>query len=327
MRKIVFILAATICQYTTVGQVTKNVIVEHFTNTYCSICASRNPGFYANRVQFPQVIHIAYHPSAPYTACPLNQHNKPENDDRTNYYGIYGSTPRLVIQGKVLGSSANYNDASIFQSELGQTSAFVVEAKVSPSGNNNVSVSVKVKKIAASTLSSAQLYAALTEDTLFFNAANGETKHYDVFRKSVWGAPMNITAPANIGDSVVYTQTLVLNTIWIPNRINAIAMLQDQNKEIVQVAKSENLKGATAIQTTNQPKQVTIFPNPTKGYITMNVKEPSTILVYNTMGKLLKNFKQDVPLANYDLTNLPSGVYCIEVVEGNEKHYQNIVKE
>lgn len=327
MRKIVFILAATICQYAAISQITKNVIVEHFTNTYCSICASRNPGFYTNRIQFPQVIHIAYHPSAPYAACPLNQHNKPENDDRTNYYGIYGSTPRLVIQGKVLGSSANYSDASIFQSELGQTSAFDIEAKVSPSGINNVSVSVKVKKIAASTLSSAQLYAALTEDTLSFNAANGETKHYDVFRKSVWGTPMNITVPANIGDSVVYTQTVVLNTTWVPNRMYAIAMLQDQNKEIVQVARSANLKGTTTIAVFNQSGESIIYPNPTKGLVTINIKEPSTIFVYNTMGKLLKNFKQDVQLANYDLANLPSGVYCIVVVEGNEKHHQNIVKE
>ena len=30
------------------AQVPKKVIVEHFTNTLCSVCASRNPGFYSN---------------------------------------------------------------------------------------------------------------------------------------------------------------------------------------------------------------------------------------------------------------------------------------
>lgn len=327
MRKIVFIIAATLSQYSAISQVTKNVIVEHFTNTYCSICASRNPGFYSNRVQFPQVIHIAYHPSAPYAACPLNQHNKQENDERTNYYGIYGATPRLVIQGKVVASSTNYNDASIFQSELGQTSAFEVEAKLAPSGSNSIMVSVKLKKVSSSSLSSLQVYAALTEDTLFFNAANGETKHYDVFRKSVWGAPMNITAPSNIGDSIVYTQTIALNSAWIAKRMNVVAMLQDASKQIVQVTKSANLQGATSIATANQSTETIIYPNPTKGVITVKVKEPSTIMVYNTIGSLLKTVKQNSLSATYNLEFLPAGAYNIRIADCAKVHYYNIVKE
>ncbi|MBN8669254.1 MAG: T9SS type A sorting domain-containing protein [Chitinophagales bacterium] len=327
MRKIVFIIAATLTQYSAFSQVTKNVIVEHFTNTYCSICASRNPGFYTNRVQFPQVIHIAYHPSAPYAACPLNQHNKQENDDRTNYYSIYGATPRLVIQGKVVASSTNYNNASIFQSELGQNSAFEIEAKLTPSGSSSITVSVKLKKVSSSSLSSLQLYAALTEDTLFFNAANGETKHYDVFRKSVWGAPMNITAPSNIGDSIVYTQTIALNSAWIANRMNVVAMLQDANKEIVQVTKSANLKGMTGIGKTNQPTDGIIYPNPTNSVITVEVKEPSVISVYNAIGKLMKTIKQHSLSATYNIDFLPAGVYSIRIADRAGVYYKTIVKE
>lgn len=327
MKKIVFIIAATLTQYSAFSQVTKNVIVEHFTNTYCSICASRNPGFYTNRVQFPQVIHIAYHPSAPYAACPLNQHNKQENDDRTNYYSIYGATPRLVIQGKVVPSSTNYNNASIFQSELGQNSSFEIEAKLTPSGSSSITVSVKLKKVSSSSLSSLQLYAVLTEDTLFFNAANGETKHYDVFRKSVWGAPMNITAPSNIGDSIVYTQTIALNSAWIANRMNVVAMLQDANKEIVQVTKSANLQSATSIATANQSAEMIIYPNPTKGVITVEVKEPSIISVYNAIGKLMKTIKQHSLSATYNLDFLPAGVYSIRIADSAGVYYKNIVKE
>ncbi|MBL7681903.1 MAG: T9SS type A sorting domain-containing protein [Flavipsychrobacter sp.] len=327
MRKIVFIIAAALSQYSAISQVTKNVIVEHFTNTYCSICASRNPGFYTNRVQFPQVIHIAYHPSAPYAVCPLNQHNKQENDDRTNYYGVYGATPRLVIQGKVIASSINYNDASIFQSELGQTSAFEAEAKLAPFGSNSIMVSVKLKKVSSSSLSSLQLYAALTEDTLFFNAANGETKHYDVFRKSVWGAPMNITVPSNIGDSIVYTQTIALNSAWIANRMNIVAMLQDASKQIVQVTKSANLQGATSIAAANQSTEGVIYPNPTKGVITVNVKEPSTVLVYDAIGKLMKTIKQNSLSATYNLDFLPTGVYRIRITDRAGVYYKNILKE
>jgi hypothetical protein len=91
----------------TLAQVPKKVVVEHFTNTRCSVCASRNPGFYNNYKTQAGVIHLAIHPSSPYAACVLSQHNPVENDARTNYYGVYGGTPVLVIQGVVISTSAN----------------------------------------------------------------------------------------------------------------------------------------------------------------------------------------------------------------------------
>ena len=96
------------------AQVPKKVIVEHFTNTVCSVCASKNPGFYTNLKNQQGVIHLAVHPSSPYTSCILSKHNVSENDARTNYYGVYGATPRLAIQGVVIASNANYSSAAIF---------------------------------------------------------------------------------------------------------------------------------------------------------------------------------------------------------------------
>src|SRR5688572_6916976 len=105
-----------------IAQVPKKVIVEHFTNTKCSICASKNPGFYTNLAAHPGVLHLSVYPSSPYAACLLSQQTQPESDARTNYYGIYGGTPRFIIQGTVLPSNTNYADASIFTPYTGQTS-------------------------------------------------------------------------------------------------------------------------------------------------------------------------------------------------------------
>ena len=90
------------------SQVPKKAVVEHFTNTNCSVCASRNPGFYTNLNMQTGVLNLAVHPSSPYPNCLLYQQNATANDARTNYYGIYGSTPRLVINGNVISSAANY---------------------------------------------------------------------------------------------------------------------------------------------------------------------------------------------------------------------------
>jgi len=102
------------------AQISQKVIAEHFTNTKCSVCASRNPGLIQNFVSNPDVLHISIHPSSPYATCIFNQHNKTENDDRTKYYGLYGSTPRLAINGNVQASSVNFGSSTLFTSYKGK---------------------------------------------------------------------------------------------------------------------------------------------------------------------------------------------------------------
>jgi hypothetical protein len=97
-------------------QIPKAVIAEHFTNTWCSICASRNPGLLSNLNSFPQLIHIAYYPSSPHAGCPLTMHNPVEANARTNYYGIYGGIPQLVVGGSVV--SGVFTNPAIFSSQL-----------------------------------------------------------------------------------------------------------------------------------------------------------------------------------------------------------------
>src|SRR5260221_7207968 len=92
---IISLLSQFICQLS-LAQVAKKIIVEHFTNTDCSICAALDPGFYANLNAHPGVLHLSIHPSAPYPNGLLYKQNATANDARTNYYGVYGSTPRLV---------------------------------------------------------------------------------------------------------------------------------------------------------------------------------------------------------------------------------------
>lgn len=191
---------------TTKGQVAKKVITEHFTNTVCSICASKNPGFYTNLNSQSGVIHLAIHPSSPYSSCILNQHNVTENDARTNYYGVYGSTPRIVIQGSVIPSSANYSSASLFSPFLSQNSPASIKIKQYKYGNDSIRSRIVIKTEALHSLGSLKLFVALAEDTIFYSSPNGETKHYDVFRKSLTGTSgVTVTLPSTVGDSVIFT--------------------------------------------------------------------------------------------------------------------------
>ncbi|OSZ78374.1 hypothetical protein CAP35_08965 [Chitinophagaceae bacterium IBVUCB1] len=308
----------------TAQPVSQTVVAEHFTNTYCSVCASRNPGLYSNHAAFPQVLHIAYHPSSPYVACPLNQHNKSENDARANFYGVFGSTPRLLIQAKEVTGS--FTTASIFQNELGKTTAFEVSAKLTESAGN-IEVRVVVTKKDASSLTNLTLYVPLVEDTLFFAAANGESKHMDVFRKSFWGnTPLAITAPANVGDSIVSTQQITVNSAWNKGRIYAIAILQDGSKNHVQAAKSNKLPYATGIVNTSI-KQLSIFPNPSSDHIQLNGNNAYryNLSITDMTGKVISSLSIS-GRDKIDVSALPIGTYIVRVSQDDDVQYVKFIK-
>ena len=275
------------------AQVAKKVVVEHFTNTKCSVCASKNPGFYTNLNNHPGVIHLAVHPSSPYSACVLSQHNVVENDARTNYYGVYGSTPRLVIQGVVISGSANYSSASIFTPYLGQMSPASIKIVQSKYGNDSIRSRIVIKTVATHALGGLRLFVALAEDTLNYTGSNGETVHYDVFRKSLTGATgINITLPATVGDSVVYTKSSPSNVAWNFSRIQTIAILQEAtSKAVVQsesvLASSNNV--TTGIFSANAFNQnITAFVTDNAIVIKQAVySENTSITVYDLTGKII----------------------------------------
>ena len=311
-------------------QVPRKVVAEHFTNTYCSICASRNPGFYANLFSFPEVLHIAYHPSAPYAACPLSMHNVAENDARTNYYGVYGATPRLVIEGTVLAAAANYSSASIFTPELGQTSSFTVGVALTAAAPDSVLTTVVVRKVDTSSITSLTLYALIAEDTLFFPANNGEAVHHDVFRKAVWGAmPLAITAPAMVGDSVVYAQKTALNSVWHNNQLSATALLQDAGKRVVQAGRSAHLPYAAAVTELQSPAAISVFPNPAQQTLFINgsnIEYPYTATITNAIGSLVLSamvYDGKMPLP---ISAIAPGAYFLSVSNGRQLLKTRFVK-
>jgi hypothetical protein len=326
-RSVLSSLAIAILSFTANAQaVSKRVVVEHFTNSYCSICASRNPGFYNNLWQFPQVLHVAIHPSAPYSACPINKFNKTDNDARTNFYGVYGSTPRLIIQGKVIPANADYNSASLFQNELNQLTPFDVNVSLTPISFADAQVRVVVKKVDASTLTNLQLFGAIVQDTFFFNANNGETKHYDVFRKAVWSSPMSITAPANVGDSIVYTQTVSLDQS-LP-KVYAMAILSDAaNKEVVQAAKSTTIPVTTTVNTTSAAQVATsIYPNPTfdKLYVE-TVNNTASYIVTDIKGIIVA--RGNSVRNSIDVSALSKGVYILKLNSANNQEVLKFIKQ
>lgn len=304
------------------AQVPATTVVEHTTNTVCGICASRNPGFYDNLEDHPHILHLAIHPSSPYSSCILNQHNTAENDARTDYYGIYGSTPKFVIQGELLPVSADLTDPAIFDPYEGGTSPASLSLRQWKYGADSVRVRVVVRTETAHGLGTLRLFVALAEDTIFYHAPNGEDLHFDVFREALT-APVgdDLILPATVGDSVVFTAATPSHPDWEVGRIFAIAILQEaSDKHVIQAgalpaaANSAQEDTATTTGLSGPVFAARVGPIPAEDRLDIRFEglAAGTAELRDLSGRLRRAvaFRGDFAIA---LGDLPSGFYVLQL--------------
>lgn len=324
-------IATLLSSFITAQDVPKNIVVEHFTNTRCSVCAGRNPSFYNALNQNPDVIHIAFHPSAPYSACLFSTQNKTQNDARTNYYGIFGSTPRFVINGVERSGQATSN--TVYNEFKNQTTPVDLKVSIAKAGTNDIEVSFDVDIKSKNNIGSVNYLVALVEDTVFYNAPNGEKIHRDVFRKSYSNDALpSFMIPQNAGNQYNFRDVIKTESIWDLSRIYAIVIITDSNKRVVQVAKSPlynpNVISSTDIQTENA-QNVNIYPNPVtselffQSYINESIRK---VVIKNSVGQTLIESEPKVNQSSINVSNLVNGTYFLEVSFENGKSIQKFIK-
>ncbi len=328
MRQALLLLGLTWASIS-LAQVPKKVVVEHFTNTRCGICANRNPAFFNNLDNQSGALHVAVHPSSPYSSCLFNQHNPSENDDRTSYYGIYGSTPRLVIQGEVVPASANYGNASIFNPHLNEESDFSLHIKPFITSNgDSLYTEVYIVRESASNISEASLFLAAVEALVQYNAPNGEDEHHNVFRESYLDVTgQSVTLPTDVGDSVMVSGWVSISEDWESDEMYAMAILQDDNKSVLQAESSEGITLGTIESSGDglgygdfELNALKLFPNPTSDRLIIESDVAlQQIEVFDLLGQRVMTETANASFVQLEMHDLSSGKYLVRMIdeEGN----------
>lgn len=306
-------------------EVPQKIVVEHFTNTRCGICASRNPGFYAALNQKPNVLHVAYHPSSPYSNCLFSTQNKAENDERTRFYDVYGGTPRFLLNGEEK-SGATMQNVSVYTPYENKTTPISVTIGLLPLGNDSIKVNVSVIAVAPHNLTNLSLYIPLVEDVVNYAAPNGEGIHYDVFRKSFTGInPVTFAAPAHNGVPYQFTSTVAKNSIWNQDKLYALAIVQKEDKSMVQTEASAlfDKNGVSSTdQEINNDLSFIIAPNPTNDLIFIHSEYKSSfdrLTIYDISGKIVLHTSSIKTDDGIDVSKLSKGTYLVRIDKSDGK--------
>jgi hypothetical protein len=245
--------------------------------------------------------------------------NPIENDARTNFYNIYGGTPRLIVNG-VLTNTANLS-STLTNISTSMTN-FYINATQQFITSDSILVKVVVKKIAADTMTQALLFVGAKQDTVNQTSGNGESIHQDVFRKGLTTMTGDmITLPTTVNDSTIYTFSYKVGLTWNANQMKSIAILQlTSTKAVINAAESSNsISIPTGIPSITS-KRINVYPNPATSVLYIeNSSNYNSYEIINYKGSLVA--KGNLEKTSIPISHLSNGFYILKVIGTNKENY------
>lgn len=305
-----------------IGERTKNVLLEHFTNESSSnsLTASENIDALLNATN--DIIPIYYHTSFPGTDV-LNQFYPAGPSARALYYGIT-EAPYAIINGGYASSLIFNQDITSFdKNDIIVWSLYDPLFNISIQSNksgNAYTINTAIEALEDIEKKEIALRVAIIEKTV----NSGSLEYSNVLRKmlpNAGGTIINSSWSSNDTRTDAFSWTVPAE-IDIDN-IAAIVFLQDEfTGEVYQVATDDSTFLQTGIfepKATNASLQYMLYPNPAKESVHIlftNILEQECRLdLINSTGQLISsnNILPGTKLHEVTLENLRSGIYFIRI--------------
>ena len=311
----------------------KYVFIEHFTNSNCSVCGSKNPAFYNLIWQYPDdVRHLSVHPPVPYSSCKLYQSNTTENSARTNLYGVNG-TPRVALNGTLTPVTSQLLPQATLEAALGKESPIAIKVEESGTAPTR-QVTVTVTSYGVAPAGNYKLFAAVAESTVNYKGNNSESKHYDVFRAMLPNIDgQAITLPA-VGNSATYNFSYT-NTQpggWTSNYDSLYVLAFVQNTDTKEVLNTGTRFDPlfVGVGEATRPQAVRIQPNPVRTEATVSLSDETVerVEVYALNGSLVQTeFSVQAGRLTIFTESLQPGIYLVKITGEKGLYVGKMIRE
>ncbi|MDX1912786.1 MAG: Omp28-related outer membrane protein [Saprospiraceae bacterium] len=308
----------------------KYVLIEHFTNSNCGVCANRNPAFYnlITQAQYADdVHHVSIHPMFPYPSCVFYQANTTENSQWTAQYPVQG-TPTIVLNGALQTPSNPLLTEAKLQTYLNQTSPLYLQVTESGTGNAR-SVNVKARAVGDIPSGDYRIFVAVLEKTVNQPTGNGESVHRDVFRKMLTAVAGDVFTPPTAGNAAEFNYNFNLSGNWNANEVYVLAFVKETStKQVLNSGTRFDPVLSDAFEIA--PMQLRIVPNPVQhqAFIDLGDDRPQTLEVFNAAGQRFSGeFSENNGSVTLSTARLASGIYFVKVAGSNGVYVGKFVKE
>ena len=316
-----------------IGQRTRKVLLEHFTNLSSKLSSSSNTTVtgLATRNK-ADVINIQYHTNFPGADAYFND-NPGDASARFLFYGL-SRAPYSFLDGGTGINYANIYDyvtSPIDSNDLARRSminpSFAITLNATVSGGI-ITVNGQIKALTAINAGDVTLYLAVTEKkNTTQTGANGEKIFYNVFRKLIPDAAgISLQKVWAVNDSYTLTdKTWAIAKIASSSDIEVIAFIQNNiTKEIYQAQSNLQLNIIVGIDNlpANSGRGFSLYPNPASDKLTISfensLQAETDIFIYDFKGTIVQTYKVGSGESEFTINDLglKNGIYLVRIKSG-----------
>lgn len=322
MKKIIsaLMLAAFAAPLFAQAQVKKYVMIEHFTNSRCGICASRNPAFFNLIDDYPSdVHHISVHPPVPYNNCVFYLTNTADNNTMANVYGISG-TPRVALNGTLINAGNPLLPTATLESYLNQTSPLHVKVEESGTGANRTA-SITLRNSGGIPAGDYTLYAAALEKTINQTTPNGESVHHNVLRDLITdGIDL---APIALGEEISVNLNYTIQNGWNADEMYVLAWVRNNDGSKAILNSGTRFDPVLVSTQTPAAENAKTWPNPAthEAWVQTGGETIRDVQLFGVDGRSHRiSFTQTHDQVRLDVKILPAGLYYVRL-QGDAKTF------
>jgi len=328
-----------------IGERSRNVLVEHFTNTLKTECSDAN-SFVDDIVNKRpgDVIGIQYHTNFD-GRDPYYDDNPGDASARILFYGL-SKAPYTFIDGGIQSDFAymySYANAASRIDSIDVTNRGLIPALfnielVTDTISGDLSVSGKIKALKDIDADNLVLFLAVTEkENSEYTGPANEKVYYNVFRKFIPDAG-GITLKnkwAKLDEQTIGNQVWTMENIPDNSDIEVIAFIQNTiTKEVYQASSFNyrNIRVGIEDAETAAGRSFRLYPNPTVNSLTIQFEEPlsneTDIKIIDIRGKAVREYTTGKGMVQFSIDNLDfkDGIYFVRVSsKGIDLGYQKLV--
>ena len=298
-------------------QATQNLpLFESFTSSTCGPCAPFNANIFNPFMDdHPNDIAVVkYQMNWPGAGDPYYTE---EGGLRRDFYGV-NFVPDLYTGGyQTATTGPGVNNA--YASETDRPSFFAMESAIDIDGDN-VTVTVNITPYISAEMT-VQI-AVLEKETLNNTGSNGETSFENVMMKMLPNAEGTLVNFQS-GTEEVIIETFDMSSTNVEEMDDLIVVAFVQNNPTKQIMQSTS-SDVTLGNQDNVFENVSLYPNPSNGYVNIVTNKELQVVVYNVLGE--KVFSKTVTNTEVlDLSNLNSGMYFVNLIEGANQTTKKIL--